>query len=183
MEAGGTWNGRERDRRSGSLLVAARSTLCVGQRPIIPPLIELRRGLNARWIFISLPVLSLRAFHPSPMHPFNPSARHFRLVAAHGKKKLSRVKNVMKLENYVCSSFRANATNFRFLSTPFRALTSFRPPSSFSFDERGRIFLPNSSSRSLYAIFYKKKCVHCVKQLNCFACSFPNENIYFYEQI
>lgn len=40
--------GRRRQEERVSLLVAARSALCVGQRPIIPPLIELRRGLNAR---------------------------------------------------------------------------------------------------------------------------------------
>lgn len=73
--ARGTWRNVEEGRQEErvSLLVAARSALCVGQRPIIPPLIELRRGLNARWIFISSPVLSRAHSTPSPTTHTHPS--------------------------------------------------------------------------------------------------------------
>lgn len=71
----------------------------------------------------------LRASLSSPLLS-SLSSCPFRLAAARGKKKLSRVKNVMKLENYVRSSFRANATNFRFRffpSFPCRNLVASPP--------------------------------------------------------
>lgn len=56
-----------------------------------------------------LPVAILRAPLSTPLPPSFHSEH-----CSSGKKKLSRVKNVMKLENYVRSSFRANVTHFRF---------------------------------------------------------------------